>query len=117
MKSRNGKQYRLGGRSWQKRKRQVLSREPLCRMCWAGQCTHDKAGRVPAPDGQLHCVREARVLDHIKPLHKGGADTLSNLQPLCVECHDLKTAREAHGRSSGDKPPPHQTGADGWPVE
>ena len=32
--------------------------------------------------------------DHIIPLHKGGADTLENAQPLCVKCHADKTQRE-----------------------
>ena len=29
--------------------------------------------------------------DHIKPKHKGGLDTLDNLQTLCLKCHQEKT--------------------------
>lgn len=33
-------------------------------------------------------------LDHRVPLHKGGTDAAENLQPLCCQCHALKTQRE-----------------------
>jgi 5-methylcytosine-specific restriction enzyme A len=33
-------------------------------------------------------------VDHIKPLHKGGTDDMDNLQPLCVECHKVKTLHD-----------------------
>lgn len=32
------------------------------------------------------------VVDHIKPLEKGGSDDDANLQYLCSECHRKKTA-------------------------
>ena len=38
---------------------------------------------------------EAVEVDHIKPRHRGGAiDDVSNLQPLCTECHAAKTDKE-----------------------
>ena len=41
----------------------------------------------------------ATVVDHIRPLHLGGAARdPANLQSLCSDCHDLKTAREHPGR-------------------
>ena len=33
-------------------------------------------------------------LDHVKPIHLGGEDTIDNLQPLCVVCHAKKTQQE-----------------------
>ena len=33
-------------------------------------------------------------LDHVKPIHLGGEDTIDNLQPLCVVCHAKKTQEE-----------------------
>lgn len=39
----------------------------------------------------LSCVFE---LDHKVPIHKGGEDTAENLQPLCCQCHAVKTQTE-----------------------
>ena len=43
-----------------------------------------------------HCGRPGRLeVDHIKPLHLGGAPwDLANLQALCRACHITKTAAE-----------------------
>ena len=66
------------GSRWPKVRQAVLSREPLCRLCAA-------AGRVTA----------ANVADHIVPKPKGVEDyDLTNLQALCVPCHNAKSARE-----------------------
>ena len=41
----------------------------------------------------------AGVVDHVVPLKDGGARfDRANLQPLCVSCHNRKTARETAGR-------------------
>lgn len=40
-----------------------------------------------------------KQVDHIVPLAKGGTDDLENLQLLCIECHKIKTQREANGLS------------------
>ena len=37
---------------------------------------------------------ETYEIDHIIALHKGGADSLDNLQALCSSCHRKKTIRE-----------------------
>ena len=63
---------------WQRLRRLVLGREPLCRICMA--------------DGR---VVEATVVDHITPLADGGTNDVTNLQPLCKPCHDRKTMRES----------------------
>ena len=37
---------------------------------------------------------EQLAIDHIKPLGAGGSNDLSNLQPLCKDCHKKKTIQE-----------------------
>jgi 5-methylcytosine-specific restriction protein A len=54
-----------------------LSREPLCRHCSA-------RGLIVA----------AVLVDHIQPLMQGGTHAVENLQPLCVQCHAVKTAED-----------------------
>lgn len=39
-------------------------------------------------------------VDHHVPLEQGGSNDDSNLNLLCVDCHAVKTASEAKGRSS-----------------
>lgn len=73
---------RLRGRRLQDRRRRMLRENPLCEQCAS-------AGRVTA----------ATQLDHLIPLHLGGADEESNLQRLCDDCHDAKTRQEAAERS------------------
>ncbi|WP_404713181.1 HNH endonuclease [Sphingomonas sp. MMS24-J13] len=57
---------------------QVLSEEPLCRVCLA-------AGRVTP----------STIADHIKAKAEGGTDDRENYQGICHPCHVVKTAREA----------------------
>ncbi len=66
---------RITGTELQKIRREHLRENPLCVHCLA-----------------LGLVRSATQLDHIVPLHKGGAEEKSNRQGLCDECHALKTA-------------------------
>jgi 5-methylcytosine-specific restriction protein A len=55
----------------------ILAENPLCVLC-------QKKGK-----------RSASVeVDHIIPLHQGGADDQSNMQALCLDCHKAKTKRE-----------------------
>lgn len=56
-------------------------------------------------------VRIAVEVDHIKPLSRGGDDSLANLQALCHEHHAQKSALEAGKR--------WQFGCDasGWPLD
>jgi 5-methylcytosine-specific restriction endonuclease McrA len=72
-----GSVKRLSGRALQERNARILRRDPLCRMCLA-------SGRVA----------EAEQVDHIKPLEHGGSEQDSNLQGLCVECHEIKSLAE-----------------------
>ncbi len=60
----------------------MLRESPLCLTCKAH-------GRLVL----------AAVVDHVVPLKDGGARfDRANLQPLCVGCHNRKTARETAGR-------------------
>lgn len=61
---------------WPVRRQKVLERDG-----W--RCQLELADR---------CVGEAKVVDHIDPK---GSDELDNLQALCVECNNWKTARDA----------------------
>jgi 5-methylcytosine-specific restriction protein A len=84
---------RLSGRRAMARNARILAHNPLC----------------------VICVREGRTtvaveVDHIVPLHKGGADDESNLAGICKSCHAAKTAADL-----GHKPKPRY-GLDGWPT-
>ena len=60
------------GRRWERLRRLVLARDPICRIC----------GQAPATE-----------VDHIVPKRRGGPDSMENLQGLCKPCHSRKTAR------------------------
>ncbi|MEN9760117.1 MAG: hypothetical protein RL676_1268 [Pseudomonadota bacterium] len=69
-------------RDWRTLRSAVLREHPLCVVCKAKD-------RLVA----------AAVVDHVVPLKDGGARfDRANLQPLCVSCHNRKTARETAGR-------------------
>jgi 5-methylcytosine-specific restriction enzyme A len=38
-------------------------------------------------------------VDHTIPLEQGGSNDDSNLKPLCIACHNIKTKAEATARS------------------
>jgi 5-methylcytosine-specific restriction endonuclease McrA len=57
-------------------------------------------------------LRHAKIADHIVPVAKGSAlYDLTNMQPVCADCHDAKTRRD-----NGWKVKP-RFGTDGWPVD
>ena len=68
---------RTTGKKWQRLRWAVLKEEPLCRIC-------ESKGIVTV----------SMEVDHVVPLARGGTDTRSNLQGVCVECHKKKTAEE-----------------------
>lgn len=78
---------RMTGRRLQKRNRRYLSEHPLCAKC-------EEQGRVAA----------AVEVDHKIPLHLGGPDDESNLQSLCVPCHEAKSEAERVARECGGAP-------------
>lgn len=75
---------RLRGRAGVERRAMWLAQHPLCVDCEARGIT-----------------KMADVVDHITPLWQGGADDDSNLQSMCNQDHDAKTAREAAERAAG----------------
>jgi 5-methylcytosine-specific restriction protein A len=78
-----GQTQRIGGSRWKRIREQILTDEPLCRNC-------SKHNRVSL----------ATEVDHITPLWAGGKEyDLTNLQPLCCDCHIIKTSEEATQRS------------------
>lgn len=81
----------LNGSRWQKLRAQVLAGEPLCRHCAARGLT------VPATD-----------VDHISG--DPSDNRLEALQPLCHECHSIKTAAD-HGKRVA-----RPVGLDGLPL-
>lgn len=69
---------RKTGRALQRQREELFAREPGCRACSA-----------------RGLFTLAKIRDHIKPLEEGGLDDASNIQPLCVPCHDEKTKTES----------------------
>ena len=57
------------GHEWQKLRKMVLARSPLC----------------------VRCNQPATDVDHIVAKSHGGTDELTNLQTLCHKCHAKKT--------------------------
>jgi len=91
--SRPSSHQRGYGRRWQRIRRIILRRDPICKIC----------GRAPSTE-----------VDHIIPREAGGTDDPDNLQGACKPCHSRKTAQEdgrwggggaiAQGARSGDRP-------------
>src|SRR5688572_11599751 len=71
---------RIRGRALQTRRATWFRYHPLCVLC-------ETKGRVSA----------AIELDHVIPLSKGGRDDESNIQGLCIDCHEEKTRSERAG--------------------
>jgi 5-methylcytosine-specific restriction protein A len=90
---------RLRGRALQRLRKRIFSEQPLCAAC----------SEPPIR------VRLAEEVDHIIPLSKGGTYDRSNLQGLCRECHEKKTALE-QGRKPRER---YACGVDvdGWPLD
>lgn len=88
------------GYAWQKLRQRALERDHgLCQPC-------KRAGRITEADAVDHIIRKAECK---RRGHR--SDYLDNLQSICNECHDRKTAEE-NGRSGEPK---QVIGLDGWP--
>ena len=80
---------RYKSKRWQRLRLAVLQSSPLCVSC------RDSG-----------VVRPARVVDHIRPVRRGGAFwDVHNLQTMCESCHNSKSGKESHGLdiSQGDR--------------
>ena len=62
------------GRRWMKLRAQILARDPVCKACNAAA---------------------SQQVDHVVPLSRGGDDSYTNLQGLCISCHQAKTLAES----------------------
>lgn len=73
---------RTTGRKLQAQRAALFARSPWCVQC------QEEGRRVLAT-----------IRDHRMPLAEGGTDEDNNIQALCRDCHDIKTASEsARGR-------------------
>ena len=73
---------------WRAVRAAVLRERPLC-------CACERAGALVA----------AQVVDHVVPIKDGGERfDAANLQPLCVPCHNRKTATERARREASASP-------------
>ncbi|MFJ9671105.1 HNH endonuclease [Streptomyces sp. NPDC101221] len=66
-----------------------------------GRGTHDREPRSGVRQADVfprwsglccYCDRPAEHLDHVTPISRGGADTLSNVVPACAPCNYAKGA-------------------------
>jgi 5-methylcytosine-specific restriction protein A len=70
--------------AWRKLRLSVLNAEPLCRKCRS-----------------MSKVTPAYLVDHIVPVKQGGEFwDRENLQPLCNDCHEIKSNAEGSRRSA-----------------
>ena len=68
--------------AWRKVSKMMFTRQPLCVICRSKGIT-----------------RDSKHIDHIVELNDGGAPlSFSNLQALCIPCHNTKTNLTAKGR-------------------
>lgn len=68
-------------KEWKTTRLQVVERDKgLCQSC-------KRLGRIKA-------AGRYAVVDHIIPRKKGGHDGLDNLELVCKQCHDIKSAKE-----------------------
>ena len=77
--AKKGNRHERGyGGEWEAIRKQVIQRDKnLCQVCLSNSR-----------------LSEASAVDHIKSKSKGGNDDMSNLQSICTECHNRKTATE-----------------------
>ena len=98
---RRSRQARGYGSAWEKARDAALTRDMhLCQPC-------QREGRATP----------AREVDHVIPKHKGGTNALTNLQSICTDCHNSKTAQEAAEAQGRTHRPMRRVGVDGYPID
>ena len=81
---------------WQQLVERIRSRDcDICQTCV-------RRGNGP--------IRLYAAIDHKVPKSQGGSDDESNLEVICLECHDAKTTKEHGGTKRA------AIGRDGWPI-
>lgn len=83
LKERNARKRRARLRQARALGSHPKERWPAIQELFCGLCVRClAAGRWPAPGGT--------VKDHIRPLYRGGDDSVRNIQPLCPPCNNSK---------------------------
>lgn len=83
--------HRYGG-EWVKIRMDVLARNPVC-YCGLFRYYDEETQSVRVHQ-DMDCdgsIAPAVLVDHIRPLSRGGDHSLGNLQALCNRCHSKKT--------------------------
>ena len=80
------------GSDWRKIRLDVLARNPVC-YCGLFRwfCESSMSVRVYQDIDCDGTIAESTMVDHIRPLSRGGDHSLGNLQALCQKCHNRKT--------------------------
>lgn len=68
--------------------RRALTKEGYTPQEWLDLC--NRYGNICLCCGQALPL----TVDHVKPLSKGGTNTIDNIQPLCLSCNSSKGAKE-----------------------
>ena len=76
-------------------RRRFSAKALFARLAEFGHCCADCKGKVGGAFGL--------DWDHVIPLAMGGDDDLSNLQPLCRNCHRSKTATDKGHIAKADR--------------
>ena len=64
---------------------------------WTHQWKKARAAFIRENPTCKRCHKLAQVIDHVVPVNQGGEFwDVTNWQPLCKQCHDIKSGREAH---------------------
>ena len=63
-----------------------------------------------------HLDMRCTHFDHIKEVYKGGKSTVSNLQALCANCHNIKTHKEKLKKTEKNKAKARKTKKDDSPF-
>lgn len=89
------------GRRWEKLRKIILARDPLCHARANALRLAEQARRVgdvrahAFADLAARCcsgMRPSTDVDHLVRRNDGGDDSEANLQGTCHECHSIKTA-------------------------
>lgn len=82
------------GRRWEKLRKIILARDPLCRAR-ANALLTARGDLQRASEFAARCcdgMRPSTDVDHIVRRNEGGDDSEDNLQGMCHACHSIKTA-------------------------